>query len=170
MPAFSFVPVETKESRTCAMCGYYVYVASKEEECRLHRKLSYVWNNWITSHVWSRSLWGRGSCEVSGWNQFLWRRSCQGRIKEFLLAPLANFDRPKGAAGGGGVRFLLGGPGYTNRAEVEFTNFLGSRVYLGFLKSWLESRFQEVAIHQFGVKNATWVAFLTWTMFFNNTD
>ncbi len=32
-------------------------------------------------------------------------------------------------------------------AEVEFTNFQGSRVYLSFLKVWLEPRFQEVAIH-----------------------
>jgi hypothetical protein len=39
--------------------------------------------------------------------------------------------------------------------EVEFTNFPPSRVYLGFLKSRLESRFQEVEIHQFRAKNAT---------------
>jgi hypothetical protein len=45
--------------------------------------------------------------------------------------------------------------------EVEFTNFPASRVYLGFLKAWLESRFQEDAIHQLRVKNATWVAFFT---------
>ncbi len=45
--------------------------------------------------------------------------------------------------------------------EVEFTNFLGSRVYLGFLKAWLKSCFQEVAIHQFRAKNATRVAFFT---------
>jgi alpha-D-ribose 1-methylphosphonate 5-triphosphate synthase subunit PhnG len=45
--------------------------------------------------------------------------------------------------------------------EVEFTNFLGSRVYLGFLKARLKSRFQEVAIHQFRAKNATRVAFFT---------
>jgi hypothetical protein len=45
--------------------------------------------------------------------------------------------------------------------EVEFTIFPPSRVYLGFLKSRLESRFQEVAIHQFRAKNATRVAFFT---------
>jgi hypothetical protein len=49
----------------------------------------------------------------------------------------------------------------TVSTEVEFTNFLGSRVYLGFLKAWLESRFQEVAIHQFRAKNTTRVAFFT---------
>jgi hypothetical protein len=47
------------------------------------------------------------------------------------------------------------------RSEVEFTIFPPSRVYLGFLKSRLESRFQEVAIHQFRAKNATRVAFFT---------
>jgi hypothetical protein len=45
--------------------------------------------------------------------------------------------------------------GRDSHTEVEFTNFLGSRVYLGFLKSRLESRFQEVVIHQFRAKNAT---------------
>jgi hypothetical protein len=57
-----------------------------------------------------------------------------------------------------------------NNPEVEFTNFLGSRVYLGFLKSRLKSRFQEVVIHQFRAKNATWVVILAWVTLFNNTD
>ncbi len=57
-----------------------------------------------------------------------------------------------------------------NLSEVEFTNFLGSRVNLGFLKSRLESRFQEVVIHQFKAKNATWVVILAWVALFNNTD
>ncbi len=48
---------------------------------------------------------------------------------------------------------------FPNCPEVEFTIFPPSRVYLGFLKLRLESRFQEVAIHQFRAKNATWVAF-----------
>ncbi len=39
--------------------------------------------------------------------------------------------------------------------EVEFTIFPPSRVYLGFLKLRLESRFQEVVIHQFRAKNVT---------------
>jgi molybdopterin biosynthesis enzyme len=39
--------------------------------------------------------------------------------------------------------------------EVEFTNFMRSRIYLAFLKSQLESRFQEVVIHQFRAKNTT---------------
>jgi hypothetical protein len=41
------------------------------------------------------------------------------------------------------------------RPEVELTIFPPSRLYLGFLKLQLESRFQEVAIHQFRAKNAT---------------
>ncbi len=52
-------------------------------------------------------------------------------------------------------------PDFTLAAEVEFTNFPPSRVYLDFLKAWLESRFQEVAIHQFRAKNATWVTLFT---------
>ncbi len=58
----------------------------------------------------------------------------------------------------------------TPSAEVDFTNFLGSHFYLGFLKSQLESRFQEVVIHQFRAKNATWVVILAWVALFNNTD
>ncbi len=54
--------------------------------------------------------------------------------------------------------------------EVEFTSFPGSRVDLSFLKSWLESRSQEVVIHQFRAKNTTWIVFLAWVVFFNNTD
>ncbi len=56
------------------------------------------------------------------------------------------------------------------RSEAEFTNILRSCVYLGYLKSWPESRFQEVVIHQFRAKNATWVAFLPWVVIFNKTD